>query len=384
MRFLYIGYYTNELIFNDILNKKINNMSPARQKFEYNLIKGLFIECGTDIQFYSYVPTDRYLKIPKSVFIENIKINQIAIQKNRIRSMLSASWEFTKILKGYGDELDGLTVLMYAVNPVLLVPILFLKKKYSIHISTICSEVPKMRRFGDEILAKLKKSILSFYNERFDSYIFFAEAMRDLVKCQNKPYMILEGIAPEKFSKPKRYKENIILYAGGLAEDNNIPLLIKACSLIDSIKELWICGLGSDAYAVQKAASFDPRIKYFGYLPNEKIRQLESEAKLLVNLRSPNALLSRYSFPSKILEYISSGSMVLTTKLDGIPDEYYKYIEVLPSLDINVVSSVIDNLLSLDDETYFSKCSIAQEFVNKQKDLNTQSKRIREFIERRI
>ena len=38
MRYLYVGYYVDEVIFNKIVEKKINNMSVARQKFEYNLI----------------------------------------------------------------------------------------------------------------------------------------------------------------------------------------------------------------------------------------------------------------------------------------------------------------------------------------------------------
>ena len=63
--------------------------------------------------------------------------------------------------------------------------------------------------------------------------------------------------------------------------------------------------------------------------------------RILVNFRSPNEELTKYSFPSKILEYISSGSLVLSTRLLGIPDEYFSYIVPLDQADKEKVKAVI-------------------------------------------
>ena len=59
MHYLFVGYYINETIFEKITQNRINNMSVARQKFEYNLIRGLYAQLGSDIDFVSYVPTNR-------------------------------------------------------------------------------------------------------------------------------------------------------------------------------------------------------------------------------------------------------------------------------------------------------------------------------------
>lgn len=58
MHYLYVGYYVDDKTFTEILDRKINNMSVARQKFEYNIIRGFHEQLGDDVSFVSYVPTD--------------------------------------------------------------------------------------------------------------------------------------------------------------------------------------------------------------------------------------------------------------------------------------------------------------------------------------
>ena len=49
-------------------------------------------------------------------------------------------------------------------------------------------------------------------------------------------------------------------------------------------------------------------------------------ATLLINPRFSNEEYTKYSFPSKNMEYMASGTPILTTKLPGMPKEYYEYI----------------------------------------------------------
>ena len=70
-------------------------------------------------------------------------------------------------------------------------------------------------------------------------------------------------------------------------------------------------------------SEIDSRIKYFGNRPNDEILDYEKRAKLLVNPRFSNFEFTKYSFPSKLMEYMVSGTPVLTTKLPGIPEEYH-------------------------------------------------------------
>lgn len=380
MRYLYVGYYVDEVIFNKIVEKKINNMSVARQKFEYNLIRGLNEQLGSDIDFVSYVPTNSELNIPNRSSIEEASIRHIPIEKGSIKSIFLAGKKFEKYLLDICKQNEnGLCVIMYAVNPVFEYYLLKYKKKYDIKSVTICSEVPELRRYGNSFFSKIKRKVFTWFNEQFDGYIFFSAEMRKIVRYRNKPYIVLEGIAPDIRKEPTGGKKNILMYAGGLAEDNAIPFLLECCREIPELHEVWICGVGPDAEIVKDLASKDPKIRYFGRVNNEKVLEMEESAKILVNFRSPNEKLTKYSFPSKILEYIASGSLVLSTRLLGIPEEYFDYIVPVEQSDKEKVKAVIRSNLLLKDEQYVTYCEAAQKFIKK-KNYYFQSKKIVDFL----
>lgn len=381
IHYLFVGYYVEQKTFDKILNNQINNMSVARQNFEYNLIKGLSEVLADNIDFVSYVPTDGTIKIPSFSLIENTKINHIDINKKDFKSMRVAAAKFEEFLLKIGEHnYDCLNVLMYAINPIFEYILLKYKRKYRINLVTICSEVPSLRRYGNSLAAKLKKSILTFFNEKFDGYIFFSDHMKDVVKCNSKPFIVLEGIAPEIRSTPRLDKKNIIMYAGGLANDNQIPYFLECCMKIHEIDEIWICGSGQDENKVSDLSKIDHRIKYFGRLDNDKVLELESKAKFLINFRSPNEKLTKYSFPSKILEYISSGGLVLSTKLEGIPKEYFDYIVPIDFTDKDKIINSISAVLTMSDQDYFKRCESSQKFIE-QKNYKGQTYKVLTFLD---
>ena len=380
MHYLYVGYYVDDKTFTEILDRKINNMSFARQKFEYNIIRGFHEQLGDDVSFVSYVPTDGSLEIPNTSSIEDAIVTHIAIQKSSVGSLVSAYKRFKNYLISMGEEkLKGLRVLMYAVIPPFEQALLTLKKKYGIKIVTICSEVPELRRYGNSLPSWLKKKVLTHYNEQFDGYVLFSGAMKEVVRTENKPCLVMEGIAPDIRSTPKAEKKNIVMYAGGLASDNNIPLLIECCQQVPELDEVWICGVGPDEERIKEMADKDSKVKYFGRVPNEKVLEMESQAKVLVNFRNPNEKLTRYSFPSKILEYIASGSMVMSTRLVGIPEEYFEYVIPVDITDRSAIIACLVKVFSLQDKEYIDCCLEAQTFVCN-KNYKAQTKRVIEFL----
>ena len=70
----------------------------------------------------------------------------------------------------------------------------------------------------------------------------------------------------------------------------------------------------------------DQRILFNGLLDREEILQIQRASRLLVNPRRGNQEFTKYSFPSKLLEYMSSGTPVLSFRLPGIPPEYEDYL----------------------------------------------------------
>ena len=382
MSILYIGYYTSEELLYEIQRRKINNMSVARQKYEENLLSGIIKDNKyDDIRIVSYVPTDGTIPIPNSSELAGKKVLHFPINRRNFWSVLMARKSFSDYLKSLGESvLQNLRVVMYEVNPVFLGPLLSLKRKYNIKIITLCAELSIFRR-SKKIKYQIRNRIFAHYERKFDAFVLFARPMEEVLKCQKKPNIVVEGIAPEIFGPPKEKRKNIVMYAGGLGSDNNIKLLIDVCLSTNELDELWICGVGTDREYVESVAKTNSKVKYLGAISNEKVRELEKEAKLLVNLRQPTAQITRYSFPSKLLEYMASGSLVLSTKLEGIPKEYFDYILTVDSLSEDDVKTVIRNVFAMSTTEYIDKVKKSQEFIGNTKNKCIQSGKILKFIE---
>lgn len=66
-----------------------------------------------------------------------------------------------------------------------------------------------------------------------------------------------------------------------------------------------------------------------GFLAKSDISLLQVKCDVLVNPRSNNDEFTKYSFPSKTMEYLLSGSKVVMYPLSGIPQEYFEFITVV-------------------------------------------------------
>lgn len=380
MHTLYIGYITSNDIIHIIQERKINNMSIARQRFEENLLPALSKYCEGDISFVSYVPIDESLSLPEEYCFDGVRVHQIGINRKKPSSWKKAMRDFSCYLNSLGEnKLRNMNVVMYEVNPVFLIPLLRIKRKYNIHLVSIVAELSSLRR-SKRLKYRIRNAVFSFYEKKFDGFVLLTESMSEVLHCQSKPHIVVEGIAPAIFGEPNVHKPNIVMYAGGLAEDNNIRLLVDCCEQIEELHELWICGVGPDQDYVKEASIRNGKIHYLGFLDNDTVRKLETQAKVLINIRNPEAKITKYSFPSKTLEYLASGTLTITSKLQGIPSEYYDYIIPVDAISKEEVTKVIEATLKMDESTYYQKCVDGQRFVSETKNSDIQGKRIVQFI----
>ena len=377
---LYIGYYSDNSTFNKLCDLKINNMSAARQTLETKLLKGLYSIPNIKLSAVSYIPTQKGLDLPDTTQIANLYIPYYKINKQHLSSILLASYHFTRYI--HQQKIKDTSILMYAVNPVFLLPLLLYKKSRHLQLITICSEIPKYRRYTDSFKWRLKKRILTYFNTCFDKYILLTDAMASELGVERKPHITLEGIADDTLASisSNNHRENIVMYAGGLHADNNINLLINACINNPDVKELWICGSGPQETEIKDIADKNPKITYWGNLAHSKVLELETKVKLLVNLRNPTNKLTKYSFPSKLMEYLMSGAFVISTRLEGIPQEYFNYLFEISNLDIKSLQSTISQIITLPDSILVEKAKKARDFLLTQKTSKVQCEKIVNFI----
>ncbi|MFQ9737208.1 MAG: glycosyltransferase [Christensenellaceae bacterium] len=203
-----------------------------------------------------------------------------------------------------------------------------------------------------------------------------------------KPYCVMEGIATEnigaleKKSQPITEIEKNIVYTGTLHERFGILNLLQAFKEIPYPNyRLIICGIGDSEKKIIEASKQDSRIIFMGQLSRDEILKLQKVATVLVNPRQNNEEFTKYSFPSKNLEYLSSGIPLVAYKLDGILDEYDDYINYVED---NSIVSLRNKLIEVCEWTYEKRELFgykAQKFVLEQKNQLIQTKKIIELIE---
>ncbi len=128
---------------------------------------------------------------------------------------------------------------------------------------------------------------------------------------------------------------------------------------------------------IQKAC---PAIIYHGNVPNREVVAQELEATLLVNPRPTEGSYTNYSFPSKTLEYMVSGTPVLSAKLGGIPDEYDDYLYYFDDQSPTGLRDALRSLLDKPLPELQERGRGAREFALREKNNVVQARKIADFL----
>ena len=225
--------------------------------------------------------------------------------------------------------------------------------------------------------------ILKYCWKNYDGFIFLTEPMNALLNKQGRPYKVIEGFAPEavNIKNIEKNSKKIILYAGGLLEKYGILNLIKAFLKFDSKNfELHFYGSGELVDQVIAYSNNYNNIKYYGNIKHDELQRKYTEAFLLVNPRGNDAEYTKYSFPSKTIDYLLSGTPVLTVKLAGIPNEYYKYLYSIDNNDINTIYNKLVEISMKNDKELELIGKSGREFILNNKSKKSQSKKIEDLL----
>lgn len=99
-----------------------------------------------------------------------------------------------------------------------------------------------------------------------------------------------------------------------------------------------------------------------------------------MNPRPSNEEFTKYSFPSKTVEYMASATPVLTTKLPGMPKEYYDYVYLIEEESVAGYKKALSDALNNSDEVLIKKGKEAQRFILENKNYKYQTFRIVELV----
>ncbi len=173
--------------------------------------------------------------------------------------------------------------------------------------------------------------------------------------CQQKP----------SFSYlPACEKKKTIVYTGTLIYYDGTKELLQAMALLDPQRyELHIYGRGPDEQIVRQYQSQYPHIKLMGYLPNKEMKSVMANADLLINPRTDNKMTDIFGFPSKMIEYLLSGTPVLTTRFAAIPDAYLDFVHLIDAQSGEGIANAIEKVFALPDSKREQMCRSAYSYV---------------------
>ncbi len=214
---------------------------------------------------------------------------------------------------------------------------------------------------------------------QLDGFVLLTKHMATALQVADKPYVVIEGLIQQKSgSRPDADSTQVrptILYTGTLEPSLGIGDLLRAFEQTPEC-DLWICGQGSMQSEVEKSAEAYANIRYFGFVSQKEALALQAKATALINPRTPEGLFTKYSFPSKTLEYLRSGKPVLCYKLEGIPDDYDPYLVYIAENGAAGIQKAIRKLLALTEGERTALGTAGRNYVLTQKNPQMQCKRL--------
>jgi len=402
MEILFIGVANTEESLNEIASKYYNNIKQAiaQQLFDLTLVKGLssfYKVKALTIPSVDMFPISKCIfykrkskEISNNLIIRYVTLINLPIIKN---IMVMFSIFISVLFFGVKNRKKHSVILMGNISARTCLPAMLAAKLMNLKICPMVPEAPMYYTFTN-IANPIKKAsrilnskINSMIQNKFDGYIFFTKEMDKLINQNNKPYIIIEGIINKADfvfeNETIKESKKVIMYAGTLHLKYGIKKLIDAFKLINiKNSELWIFGIGDYLDEIKKISKSNENIQYKGSCSREEILKNECRATILVNPRSSDEEFTKYSFPSKTIEYMASGTPFLTARLPGIPDEYFDFVYTFIDETIEGMAKTMEEVLSKqsDELNVFGKK--ARNYVLENKDYLVQSKKIINFLEK--
>jgi len=306
--------------------------------------------------------------------------------------IIGFSFAYKKYIREWFDRSgENRVVMVYSANPEMIRIALYIKKIFPhIHVCYIIPDLPIYMGVNKIYkLLGLKERDNRLIHENighFDSYVVLTESIADALSISNKKHVVIEGMfnpAP-LLNKPSRQQldKTIFLYTGGLVVRYGINDLCNAfLNVKNSNAELWLCGKGDAVDSIESFVRRDKRIKYFGAVPHEVVLNFQKQASFLVNPRHSGENFVKYSFPSKTMEYMASGTPTLMCPLECLPEEYKKYVLLFEDESVEGMTAKMNEVMTIDAEELERIGNNAREFILNNKTPEKQVKKILEKVQ---
>ena len=399
MKILLLGSLVSQEAMEQLNNASKVKASVAPVNYETMLAKGLQ-ENGAEVEAIS---------VPAVAAWPGSKVSYSCSKQERLPFGVSVRWlpfinvqflkqwsiacSAKKALRRWLDANRGVqdkAVLMYSIYPPYTKVAIKLCKKYGCNLSAVIADLPeymyswkKSRGLKGAYASYLSRQMLRLQGA-CDSYVLFTEKMAARMGVAHKPYIVSEGFSDlsiyDDVPPQKKCEKKTLIYAGNLSRLYGIRSLVDGFMRVQGDCELHLYGAGSDAEYIQQCAQVDNRIKYMGRVSREQVLIALKKAHLIVINKPTADDYSNYSFSSKILESMVSGTPVLTTRVGGMPQEYCDYFYFIEDETSKGLAHAMEETLWLPEDELVQKGESARRFAAQEKNYQAMTKKILTFL----
>jgi len=400
--FLFLGFAIPDSEMQTVFRR---DRLPAVQthRFVWNLIKAILSNDTFDCTFVCTRPVSDYPGYPHrivrsanwclKVLDRDIEIKEIPFLNFGISKVVTRflSGLFYSIA-GFHAKHDKCGVIVYSVHVPFMLIGYIVSLIYGIDFIAVWTDPPAVPNAGDGWLKSRLRNV-----ERYLSVFLMRKAKKVISITRHlaedfapySPYLVMEGIVDctEKCAasiddKARDIDQDRItfVYTGSLEKRYGVDKIVEAFLMMeDDLAILEIYGRGSYEEELKAIYQMTQKVRYHGFVSQEEAVLVQRRADFLIDARSPEDEYVRYSFPSKILEYMLSGTPVLTTILPGMPEDYRDYVIPLENNDPVTIRNAVAEAIKLDKQKRAEIGRRAMEFA-KLRDYRNQGRRIGGFL----
>lgn len=380
-RLLFVGSVQSEKMVKALSDYGLS-CSYASNTFQSSLLNALEKYCEIRQVSELFVPT--YPTV-KPVFIKSEKFCADGMEGESISFInfpflkkLSQIVSCSGKIKKYAKDADA--IIIYELTSRRLLPAVLAGR--AVRKIVIVPDLPEFMSSNSNPLylfaKKIDKRLIDWTLKRMDGFVLFSPYMKEKIDIGTRPWVTVEGLFGIKDIVPEQEKApyKVLLYTGKIEKWFGLEDLLEAFTRIKGDEyHLWLCGTG-DIDMVNRYSTNDSRIIYKGSLTHREVLELQKQSTILVNPRHSTDEFTKYSFPSKTMEYMASGTPTLMCPLKCLPEDYLPYLLLFDDESVEGMSEKIKSCLDMNSDKLKELGANASHFILSNKTADRQAKKI--------
>lgn len=376
------------------INRTDASMATQTHRFAWGVVRGL-TDAGVEVDLLSAAPVSDYPRNPRRTYaggrfyehgVEGRLLPFINLLGFKHLTRWLAAWSVGgRRLRRTKSE----WLLVHGVHSPFLWYAVYARRRYGIRTAVFLTDPPGVVLPGDSSLrGRLKRFDVGLTKRalaKVDAVIVLAQPLaRDF--APGVPSMTMEGVldvdawaAHPGAAEPRG---SLITYAGGLSEAYGVGLLVRAVmGSKDPAWRLQLLGRGPLEGWIREQSREDARILPSRLATPAELSGIYAQSAVLVQPRPVEQGFVRYSFPSKLLEYLASGTPVVSTRLPSIPAEYDEHLVWADDTDEGL-RYAIERVLGQPASRLQERGEAAADFIRTSRSTRAQGRRIASFLRR--